>query len=255
MKSVYFKLTVNSIFFFLLNFFVWFVFLYYFLPRNSAIGFSISLSIILLIIKNKVDFKKEKNKFLTSEKNQNVILIGEELALMTFPERIKYFSNAYKNEKVSCQKFSKGVLTEKGERVFLLFSFDSLSKTEIVSAFNRLQKNERALLYCVSAKDDVLNFAKRFNDKVTVLQVSDAYSFLEKNGCLPPVRADLIHKKNSLSFLKEFFDRKKAKRFLTLGLFLLLFSFITPFKIYYVISGTAIALLGLTNAFFAPNRA
>ena len=81
------------------------------------------------------------------------------------------------------------------------------------------------------------------------------YNFLKEKNALPQTNVDFSDKKLHLPCaVNNFFQRKNAKRFLSFGAMLLLFSFIVPIKIYYILFGCAFLTFSLVCRLFGKTN-
>ena len=252
MKRTYFKITVNSILFSLLSFVTLLVIFNYSLPRGWAVGLAVTLSALvpLLVIKTGLSAHKKSEKKSQSQARMDGVING--LCFLSQQKLLILFRSAYENLGRTAEIKSGAIFLDGKEAVFLRFWFDSLTKTEVVKIFNKLPKSYSAKVFTYSFDEQVKGFSDRFDERIKLFDGKDAFNLLEKAGVLVPATSPLSDEKPKKASLKGFLDRKKAKSFLRFGLFFMFFSFFVPYKLYYILFGTALSLFAIGVMMFTP---
>ena len=139
-------------------------------------------------------------------------------------------------------------LKDKKLKLFFFFSFDGLKKSEVVFAFNRILGDWSATIYCNNVSPEVLDFSKRFSNKINIQSGEDLYAEIKDFLPLSVLPRTTFNERKSL---KPFLSKKSARKtFLFGALFLIISSFVT-FKTYYVVFGTIFLIFSFVNYFFS----
>lgn len=255
MKRYHLKITVNSILFTLSSFFILFLVFNYFLSREWAIGLSLTLSSLVPLLVVKTGLSAQKKVKAKAERKERVDGVINGLCFLSQPKLLNLFSSAYEKLGHTVEVRSGAILIDGKTAVFLRFGFDGLTKSEVVKIFNKLPHGYSAKIFALSFSDEVKGFSDRFDERIKLFNGKDAFELLEKAQTLPETQCPLSSEKKLKASLKGFLDRKKAKRFLRFGLFFMFFSLFTPYKLYYVIFGTALSLFAVAIMIFVPRKA
>ena len=255
MKKLYFKTIFNTLLTFVISTFFSFAILNYFVYRTNALTLAITLSLLISIISFRLMLTKGKKQISESRHSEHVLSVMTELCFYSVEKVKNLFFKAYANLGLSPEKKTQGIfLPASSQMVFCSFDFDGLTKSDIVKAYNRLTKNQTALILSYSYSNEVKNFSSRFNGQIELLDQNQIYDILEKGNCVPSVTTTV----NTMYSVKkvrisDFLDKKKAKKFLALGLLVLAFSFFVPLKAYYLISGSLLVILSVGVILFTPS--
>ena len=235
-----------------ISFILSFVLLNYFFDRLPAISLSLTLSLIIAIFAfKKFTAKSEKQKLNVKEKRERDIALSQ-LNLYTTTEKNDLIERALKNAGYQTKRRRGGIyLADKRVYIYALFSFDGVSKSDVVKVFNTISSLDTA--YIISGKflPEVLEFAARFDGRIKTAEFDGVYNFLLENGALP--RQKFVFKdKTPLNFavLKTLFLKKNAKKLFFFGLLFLFSSPFVPLKIYYVIFGCLFLIMALFSKLF-----
>lgn len=227
----------------------------YFFSVDLALLLSILFSLPICFIalkrlntKKQLFFFKKQQQF---EKEQCV----SNLNLLTKNQITDLFFDAIYEKTLQIEKRNGAIfIHDKKVALFFYFSFDGVSKTDVVRVFNSIPKNYKAYIFSDTFSQDTLFFISRFDKRLTSVDGYKTYKFLKEKNHLPPTTVDFSNKKLRFSCaLNNFFQRKNAKRFLSFGAMLLLFSFLVPIKIYYLLFGCAFLTLSLICRLFGKN--
>jgi hypothetical protein len=252
MKRLYFKIILNSVLFTILAFFILFVVFNYALTRELALGLSITFSLLVPLLVVKVSLIRQKKHDQTTSRKTQVEKLLNGLCFTAKAKQLSLFASAYEKLGKTASIVSGAIHIPENIAVFLRFSFDGLSKTEVVKIFNKLPNGYSAQIFAYSFDKDIKSFCERFNGRIKLLDGKDAITLLEKAQIPLSNQSPLSEKKPSKVGIKDFLDRKKAKSFLRFGLFFMVFSFFVPYKLYYIIFGTVLSLFAVGLMVFLP---
>lgn len=247
---------IDALFTAFVSFILSFVAFYYFLERRLAITCAATFAALMTLIAfKKLLDKREKIKLSAAKKKERDAAISQ-LNLYTTTEKNDLFERALKNAGYETVRKRGGLLLkDKGVYIFPLFSFDGVSKTEIVKVFNSIGREDVA--YIISAKFSVgvKEFADRFDGRIITCDFDEAFIFLCENDALPRQKFQLKEKAPlKLSALKNILQKRKAKNYLLFGLGFLFMSYFVVTKIYYVVCGSIFLFLALFCRLFGKEE-
>ena len=133
----------------------------------------------------------------------------------------------------------RGGLYFKDERLyaFFKFGFDTLTKADVVKAFNKIGKGDRAILVSESPNEEIKTFAARFDGRLEISDGKDFFAATKSAELLPKTGFTLLPEKKGKGNFALLLDRKKAKNYLIFGSLFVIFGFFVPIKFYYLTVG------------------
>lgn len=225
---------VNAVIIILLFTFVWSVLL--FADWKVALVFSNAFTICLAILLRA--FIKRKNT------PYGIDRLALEFALRDDEYVIKLLLSAIKNKEI--ENGCNYILLENCV-IISKFKFSPLSPSDVASVCNLAKKLDRKDVFVIAKGIDrrAFQIADIEGVKVQIIKIKGVFKFLKKHNTLP----SLDKAKTKIS-AKAFFEialsRQNFKHYAFSGGVLLLTSFITPLKVYYLIIGSILLALALT---------
>ena len=145
-------------------------------------------------------------------------------------------------------KTPKGLfLASENAYVLPCFSFDGIKKSDIAKAYKRVN-GKKTYILTDSVTPEITSFCAQFGN-FTVYSENEVYAMFKKADMLIDETSLPTVKKQKFSVnvvINRVFKRKHALKYFGFGLTFMLFSFLVPFKLYYVIVGTIMLLLSLS---------
>lgn len=228
-----------------------FTVLNYFLIRIYSFCYALILSALSLIIvcAVKADRKEKQTKKQEEEEKKSSALCS--LCLIPRPQVTSLFMKAFAKKGYEAEKNGFSIiLPQKKLRVFFCFSFDGMTKADIVRAYNRINRSERAVIFTNEISEDVKNFCLRFDGKVNVIEKDETYELLSETDSLPKKTVDCVATKTETKKRKFFFDKKRSKKYFLFGALFLILSFLAPLKLYYTVCGFLFMTLAIVSRAF-----
>ena len=225
----------------------------YFLPYPYQLLVSILVSLLCILIYYHLSRQKQNHlKLKKTEKVEYEKLISH-LNFSTLEQQVSVVEVAVKKHGLLTEKHQGSLnIKDKFITVFCRFGFDKVSKSDIVRAFNMLSKNHKAFILAETFDQDVIDFAKRFDGRIILVDGKTLYRYLKEHDCMPlPVNAK-PEPKNKGDF-KNLLDKRKAKNFLLFGTSFLFLSYFAPIKTYYVVCGCIFLIYSLILRFFGKD--
>ena len=247
MKKQLFLRISDSIFLSFIGFLISLIIFRNFTPKNYSLIFAFLFSLLIFLFFFKFFGKKQlnKNKAIAFEKDLNEVLNG-----LCFTDSKEAFSllSAFAN---SSERKKGGVYNAKTKTLHLaLFSFEGVNKTAIVKAYNKINKNEKVIIYSPFYDDLISPFINLF-PQITVIHSHKLYNLMQSLNLLEKAkRVKLESPENKRATFKGFFNKKRAKNYFFFGATFLLLSFIVPLKLYYTVCGVVFLIFSVCCKFF-----
>ncbi len=143
-------------------------------------------------------------------------------------------------------KTPKGLfLADENAYILPMFSFDGLKKDDIANAYKRANGKKTYILSdFISA--EIKEFCVSFGEKIAFLGIDEIYLMFKKANMLPEKTISVKKGKPKFkTIVSRILVKKRAPKYLIFGITFLCFSFITPFKAYYVVFGACMMILSL----------
>ncbi len=227
---------LDSAFTAFLSFIATFLILNFYVDRPYSIIFGACISIPIFLIA----FEKIKNstleKSVDKQKLKAVLNMCNSLCLLERHKKLELFERAINRRGFRTLKKKGGIFIEEtNSAVFILFSFDGITKTDVVRVFNSISLKDKAYIFGQSANKELLDFIDRFDERIVFVDGAKTYNLLSESNCLPK-EAPISKSKSKMisNFFSRLFLRKNSKKFLTFGIFFMLMSAFVVVKFYYV---------------------
>ena len=224
-----------------------FVILNYYIPRPYSIIISISLSIPFAIIAFNRISKKKNLVFKSKAEKEEIERTMCQLNLSSTTEQYSFFFNAFKKAGFYPEKKNDGlVFPNKNTLVFCRYSFEGVSKADVVKAFNAGLKQNKIFFLSDHLSGEIKEFISRFGDKIIPVNKKEVWLFLRKINFFPTQKFEFKSTRPlSLNLKSAFFGKKKAKKYFIFGLSFLFMSYLVPIKFYYVLFGCIFLTIAL----------
>ncbi|MEG1519369.1 MAG: hypothetical protein RR458_00140 [Clostridia bacterium] len=133
---------------------------------------------------------------------------------------------------------SANSLTMRENIILTFFEVGKLDSTTFLTKYKSVMRSDvkSVTIYCFEISDDTLSLVNSINDAfVSVVTFNELYLTLKQSNLLPKIDLKDIPKRNFKAKFFVLLSRQKATGYAVIGGFLLLFSLISPFKLYYQI--------------------
>lgn len=138
------------------------------------------------------------------------------------------------------------VLFEKG-RALVRFRFEKVTADELSPLVRA--KEERKAVFAGAFTDEAKKLADSFG--LRLVEAPEVYTLVKESGCMPdPLLAPPKPRGGFLQKLRAGVHRRAWRGYAFAGVSLLLFSLLTIFPVYYVVTGTLLLALALFVRFF-----
>lgn len=135
----------------------------------------------------------------------------------------------------------------------MLFRFEKINADEIAAIIRTNGKEQNNVSETIVAANDFTDEAKKLATAfgVTLKGADEIYSLIKESGNMPEHLIEPPSPKNGFAEKLRFHVRREAWRgYLFSGAFLLLFSLITVFPVYYIIAGSILLFVAVFIRFF-----
>lgn len=256
MKNGFFAVLFDSIGIFLLAGFVFFCFLRLVFPYNYSLVLGLLLGGVITPLFAKFKLKRVKN---TQIKLKDKKLFEDTLFCLnvaSFSQQNKLIKALLIKNDQKVKIISRGVYCFSTKTLYVCrFGFYKVTKTDVVKIYNYSRIPQKFVIIGQEFNQEVMDFAKRFNGKIELM---DAKQFFErlKNAQLLPLtfNKDFLQESKKPHVFAGLKNRKNAKVFLLCGLYFLAMSFLVPIKTFYVLWGGFMLLIWLFICYFAPKK-
>jgi len=196
-----------------------------------------SIAVIELFIKI-LQQKPSKRKIKKAEilENEN---LHNQLILNSDEENLTLFLKAFENYNAKINgKNIEFLYEDKSYTVFLNLSFEHLTKHNLITYYKcaKALNKQNAIIFTHKVQNEVLRIIGSLDIKIKIFDDFSVYRFLKEHNALPEIEKTIKQKKDYALIFKMLFARKNFKGYFLMAIVLFLFSFITPYKLYYRIS-------------------
>ncbi len=209
--------------------------------QNAWLSLAISSALSLAIVFSISFFSKSKKKISPSQFAMEMTLRGNE-------NLINIIKSTLKNDKIeSCSNY---ILLE-NSAIFSLFKFGNVSSGDVQNIHKTLENSKLSQIFIFANGIDKQAYkaSTHFGIQLKLVKTSALVRYLENHNALPDFKKPKSKPSLHLIFATVF-ARSNFKSYAFSGTILVLTSFITPLKVYYIVSGTVCLLLAIATLVF-----
>ena len=247
---------LDAVFLLITTFIVAFVWLRYYISNNLVCLFSaIAICILFFLAFKALTVGKKEKRQLKKKQKKQAENLAVYLAMLPDKNTVALFEELPNLRQKEIKKCGNSITyKDGGKTVRFIFDFFCNAMTAktfcdyIKQAAN--DKVDKVEIFANSFDKSVLQLQKSVALELKLFDANYTFALLKDNNMLP---CEITEKKYvsplRTNFLQIVFDKSRAKYYLMSSLFLLLTSFLTFFKLYYLISGTVLFFLFLYARF------
>lgn len=246
---------LDTVFLAVITFIIAFTWLRYYISDNLVCLFSaIAVCALVFLGIKALSGGKKQRKTLKKQQRKEAKNLAVFLSFLPDKNTLELFEKLPRLKDREIKKSKNAVsFKEEGKTVKQVFDFNCVALS--AQSFCRYvkcakeDKADRLEIYSNSFDKAALQMREDCGLEVKLFDGKYAYSLLKKHNLAP---TEITQNKPSVlraNFLRIVFDKSRAKYYLTSSLFLILTSFITFFKLYYLISGTILFFMFLYAKF------
>lgn len=214
--------------------------------KTYALILSMSLALLIeilsLIISRGKTNKKELKKAQQTEAEQMF------LSLILEKKPIDFFCNLFSTRHTKIVKKSHHIIIEMQDQQRILFypflKIAPINEDNIIEISKLEQNINKILIICNTKTDAAQKLTTSIDKQVEILDKYQTYSQIYSEYDYYPKPAQQEKQKVSLkTYIKNIFEKQKAKGYIFAGIFLLLSSIYNPLSLYYKIVSSMLFLL------------
>lgn len=220
----------------------------------AAAVLTLTITVLFTLIFN----FKNRGKRLRSAEYSHMTEISNQFLLSTTAQNVEFLTKVFeRGEDCDVIPLDDAVAAKKDGRTVIVyphFSPSPLSKQNIIDYIRnavRFDTTEITVM-CLSMEKGLENFCATLADfKVKIYDPMKTYALLKSYNSFPEITRRLTKpKKQSIrTAIGHALSRTRTKAYITGGLVLFAMSFITPYKLYYLIGASALVFIGLLSYF------
>ena len=201
-------------------------------------------------------YKRHRSKkHYSRQEKENMEKLAFHLAITTPEENMELLLEGLQKNADKMQKESpileNDCIVYDGKRYICKFIFEKIT-ADMLSPYIR-GEIDKLIFIALDYTPEAKKLANSFN--VKILDLVKFYDFLKQNDAIPQEFVQPLNKKRKfLENVGLHFSRKAAKGYLFSGCFLLLFSLITIFPLYYIIFGSILLGIAVFLRFFGKKE-
>lgn len=240
--TVFCSIAVNIVLRFLLSLF---------LDGTISLILSITISLILGIWFFKLFKKKNGKNDLKKEEEKQLKETLIRLSFMKKSNQIKLFERVFNKLNVKTEILNGRIrLPDYGAIIFLRFDFDGIKKSEFIKFCNLLDADEIGIIFSSDFSSEIKDFSLNFNGKIKLFNGRKVYELLKRASLFPENDVYFFREKEKAWDFSLLLNKKRAKNYFFFGVIFMLYSFIVPIKLYYIIVGSLFLTFSLVVKFF-----
>ena len=222
-----------------------------FLNSTLSLILSVTISLILGLMFFKIFKKKSGKNNLKKEEERQLKETLIRLSFMKKSNQLKLFERAFNKLNVKTEIINGRIrLPQFGAVIFLRFDFDCIKKSEFIKFCNLLNGDEIGVIFSADFSSEIKEFSLNFDGKIKLFSGREVYNLLKKASTLPEHEVYFFKEREKKWDFSLLFNKKRAKNYFFFGVIFMLYSFIVPIKIYYVIVGSLFLIFSLTVKLF-----
>ncbi len=228
-------IVLDSLFLFFASLIICVFILNYFLPHPLPVVISLTVSGMICMLGANIFLSRSSKKFI---EKQDKKLYAETLIRLNLMKKERLVNLVVLAMQIKDAKILKDRFYDNNSHTLYLFKFgfETLTKADVVKAFNLTQ--DKIVFLCHEYSDEVKSFADRFNGKIILKDGKYLFNLLKERDLLPKNDfSGVYNEKNKPIFKKRILQKRNAKKFLFFGVILCFFSLFVPYKFYYVVWG------------------
>lgn len=220
----------------------------------AAAIITVTLNVILALVFG----ARNRGKALRAGEYSHMREISNQFLLSNTAQNLEFFAEVFKKgEDCDVTVMHEAVAATKDGRTVLVFpSFSPLplnrqNVIEYARFAAQMGANEIAVL-CLSTEKGLAAFCDTLPDfKIKIYDPVKTYALLKSYKTFPEITRRMAAPKKPCfkTLVGTALSRARTKGYITGGIFLFVMSFITPYRLYYLIAASALFLVGLLSYF------
>ena len=253
MKKLSFSVIFDGIFIGVVAFFISFVFFYAGALRKGATPLAVTTALLATLVGVILLSKKQGAIYLKKQEKKRLDELINGLCFCNRIETTAHFEQALIKSQTPYEKTPKGlILTNKNLLLCPYFSFDGITKAEILRSYNKLSDGQTALVLSDTFPPETKQFAEKFDGKIKLAEKQTTFFLFKKANYFPDFSVKLKTVKPTFwERLRSSITKRRSGSYFLFGLSIFAISFFTPFKIYYLFFGCVLLSLSIATLFLS----
>lgn len=224
----------------------------FFLTDSMAVSgvitalFFAMFSLLFFFLKNKRDDKLKMNKSLKDKRDKVII----KLLVSPVDDNLSLFCRLLSLPEKSIDR-EKNEIVEDNHAHVLCFYSNSLSLEKFFEVMRNNQNFSKITIYCLSLDKDISKIANSFIEQnISFVTCDEFFKIMVDRNVFPEISEISAPARVKFSiFIKESLKRQKSLGYALLGIFLVAFSLISPYKLYYQIFASLLIIFAIVVFF------
>lgn len=247
MKKKSFIKKIDHLFLFSILFLISLVVMRYFFRSNIACFLaSFALSYLEYILLTSLISKKSNTILIKKQDQNNIQSLRDYLITCGTKNALIYLKTAFNGE-------IKGENIETDTKSICVFLASSeVTLYDFSDIYTSFCDGKEKVIFAEKVSDELANFLTTLEEKITVINISNLYfDYIKDNIAMPKsIYKQKNPTKNTLkSLAKVAFTKKTSKGYFVNGIVIFLFSFLYPFRGYYLVYSLVLFVLSLISYF------
>ncbi len=201
-----------------------------------------------------INSKREKKKNLTKANKKIATFFATQISFCTTNQVLNFFCENLKTNYPEIKKQEAYLFLDKETALVPYYYTETLNIEQVKACVSVLQnKCKNIWITCIQSSPQAKELVSSIrNYSIQIFDVMDTFTKLFKTFDIkiPQIIDQEIPKLKLKEIALATLSRKKTKTYLILGLVLLLYSFIVPYKIYYLSFGSILILMAILTRVF-----
>ncbi len=199
-----------------------------------------AFAIVFFLIKNKRSLKIS-SKTASNKLKANTAL---KLKIISPKNLIEYFISLLNLNDVICE--NDLFIQTPTSNFFFNFDSDFLSEDNLCQILKLANFNKDINIYCLNVSEKAKALSERFKVKINFYNIDKIMGLISNaNQSLEITEIVEKAKPKPIALLRQMASTQKVKGYFFIAISLLLFSFLSPFKLYYQIFATVLVVFGI----------
>lgn len=198
-----------------------------------------------------IKLKQNNVRFLSDTKQKNFSNMLAFLELLPESKVINLFLPMFSSKDI-CYTISKNCI--KTQNVNYYFDFNGVIDRKTAVVYIRESYPKKVILFCGKASDDCACLEKDDNDIFTLVQGEDLYCVINEHQLDIPQKQTKKQNATIFETISTKATKKRASGLAFLGAYLILFSKLTFYPLYYIVFGIALLIAATVLLIFGKNN-
>lgn len=221
---------------------------------GTTLTVTLLASVVTFLLIFYIDYLERKKgvKILSDE---NYLAFLKYLYLSDKETAVSIVKTYYERQNLTFEDKNLYFLVNNNLAVFYNFSIEKLNAGKIIHYYKLTPKNLKTVVLTCNEEIEITKTLNDLNLDIKIVTAKEIFYLLEKENALP-ILDNFKSKKRKLKInLKDVLKQENANKFLLWGTVFIAFSWITYFKVFYLLVGATFLITALYLRFFKKSTA